>query len=84
MEADQSRSTGDLSPEERSTLRRSHERLRAASQELEALVATEPVRGRWDPEPAPPEILEATRAVLAEAYAEMTRCHGEILGAPAG
>ncbi|MEA2266338.1 MAG: hypothetical protein QOE27_1921 [Solirubrobacteraceae bacterium] len=85
MEADQMRrSTADLSAEERQTLRRSHERLRAASQELEGLVATESVRGRWDPEPPPPEILDAARAAVGDAYEEMARCHLEILGAPAG
>jgi hypothetical protein len=80
--ADQTRSTAQLSPAERKQLRRSHERLRAASQELEGLVATEPVRGRWEPEPPPPEILEAARANLARAYEEVSRCHQEILGNP--
>jgi hypothetical protein len=80
--ADQTRSTAQLSPAERKQLRRSHERLRAASQELEGLVATEPVRGRWEPEPPPPEILEAARANLTRAYEEVSRCHQEILGNP--
>ncbi len=80
MEADQTRSTAELTIEERKELRRSHERLRAASQELEGLVATEPVRGRWAPEPPPAEILEATRAELRRAYDEVVRCHAEILG----
>ena len=74
------RSTADLSIDERKQLRRSHERLRAASQELEGLVATEPVRGRWEPEPPPPEILDATRAELGapstSSRAATTRCSG--------
>ncbi|MGI8801302.1 MAG: hypothetical protein ACR2KV_03885 [Solirubrobacteraceae bacterium] len=80
MEADQIRTTADLSPDQRKQLRRTHERLRAASQELEGLVATEPVRGRWDPEPPPPEILDTARAGLRQAYEELTRCHEELLG----
>ncbi len=82
MQADQTRSTADLSPEERKQLRRCHERLRAASQEVEGLVATEPVRGRWEPEPPPAEILEAARANLSRAYEELTRRHQEVLGTP--
>jgi hypothetical protein len=81
VEADRTRSTADLSSEERKQLRRAHERLRAASQELEGLVATEAVRGRWEPEPPPSEILDASRADLRRAYEELARCHDEILGA---
>jgi hypothetical protein len=80
--AEQTRSTAQLSPDERKRLRRSHERLRAASQELEGLVATEPVRGRWEPEPPPPEILETARVNLRRAYEELARCHQEVLGIP--
>lgn len=83
METDETRSTADLSIEERLQLRRSHERLRAASQELEGLVATEPVRGRWEPEPPPAAILEVARDGLRRAYEELARCHIEILGPPA-
>ncbi len=84
VEADQeTRSTADLSTEERKQLRRAHERLRAASQEVEGLVATEAVRGRWDPEPPPPPILDAAREGLQRAYDELTRVHQEILGGPA-
>jgi len=50
-------------------VRRAHERLRTASKELQSLVATEPMKGRWEPEPAPAEILEAAQEELREAYA---------------
>jgi hypothetical protein len=46
-------------------------------------VATEPIRNRWEPEPAPPEILAAARAELRRTYEELTRCHEEILTAVA-
>jgi hypothetical protein len=66
---------------ERARLRRAHHNLRAASQEeLEALVATEPLRNRWEPEPAP-EILAAARAELLRTFEELTRCHDEVLTA---
>jgi hypothetical protein len=77
---DPPRSTADLSADERKQLRRAHERLRAASQELEGLVATESVRGRWEPEPPPAPILEAARLDLQQAYDALARCHEEILG----
>lgn len=76
----------DLSAEERRQLHRSHQRLRNASQALEALVATEPIRGRWNPEPATPEALDGARAELRRAYEGLARCHHELLGwdAPPG
>ncbi|MGH2917802.1 MAG: hypothetical protein ACRDLS_04270 [Solirubrobacteraceae bacterium] len=74
------RAPEDLSEDERKTLRRAHERLRSASQELQALEATEPIKNRWTPEPAPPEILEAARADVHRAYGELARCHREMLG----
>ncbi len=80
MGSDASRRAEDLSTEERTQLRRAHERLRTASHELESLVATEPVRARWEPEPAPPEILAAARAELRGAYEAVTIRHREILG----
>jgi len=70
----------ELTPEERARLRRAHERLRTASQELQSLVATEPIKGRWEPEPAPAEILNAAREELSCAYAELTACQAEVLG----
>ena len=77
---DGARGAEELSAEERQRLRRAHERLRAASKELEVLVATEPIKGRWAPEPAPPEILATARADLQRAYDEVQRSQQEILG----
>lgn len=70
----------ELTEEERRQLRRAGERLRTASKELESLVATEPIKNRWAPEPAPPEILEAARAELAVAWSELARGYRELLG----
>lgn len=72
--------TDELTAEERHRLRRAHERLRAASKDLEALIATEPIKGRWAPEPAPPEILDAAHAGLRRAYEDVVRCQQEVLG----
>jgi len=74
------RTPEDLSEEERKRLRRAHERLRTASQELQALEATEPIKNRWEPEPAPAEFLEGGRTDLYRAYAELVACHRELLG----
>ena len=71
---------GEPSPEERVRLRRAHERLRSASKEVQSLVATDPIKGRWEPEPAPAEILEAAREELRQAYSGLTACQAEILG----
>jgi hypothetical protein len=70
----------ELSEDERRRLRRAGERLRTASKELESLVATEPIKNRWEPEPAPPEILDAARAELATAWSELVRGYRELLG----
>jgi hypothetical protein len=70
----------ELSEDERRRLRRAGERLRTASKELESLVATEPIKNRWEPEPAPPEILDAARAELATAWSELARGYRELLG----
>ncbi len=80
MGTDASRGPEDLSTQERTQLRRAHERLRTGSRELEALVATEPIRARWEPEPAPPEILDAARAELHAAYDGLMIRYREILG----
>ncbi|HUR85031.1 MAG TPA: hypothetical protein VMY78_06770 [Solirubrobacteraceae bacterium] len=69
-----------LGAEDRQRLRRAHERLRAASKDLEVLIATEPIKNRWEPEPAPPEILDVARADLQRAYAEVVRNQRELLG----
>jgi len=60
-------------------LHRAYQRLRNTSQALEALVATDPIRGRWAPEPAPAEALRAARADLAKAYEELDRRHRELV-----
>ena len=70
----------ELSEDERRRLRRAGERLRTASKELESLVATEPIKNRWEPEPAPPEILDAARVELATAWSELSRGYREVLG----
>jgi len=70
----------ELSEDERRRLRRAGERLRTASKELESLVATEPIKNRWEPEPAPPEILDAARVELATAWSELARGYRELLG----
>ena len=70
----------ELTEEERRQLRRAGERLRTASKELESLVATEPIKNRWAPELAPPEILEAARSELATAWSELVRGYREVLG----
>ncbi|MDQ3721603.1 MAG: hypothetical protein M3376_00725 [Actinomycetota bacterium] len=70
----------ELTEDERRQLRRAGERLRTASKELESLVATEPIKNRWAPEPAPPEILDAARSELAAAWSELARGYRELLG----
>jgi len=73
--------SGEPSQEQRVQLRHAHERLRTASKELQALVASDPVKGRWDHEWAPAEILRAAHEELQQAYERLTVCHREILGA---
>jgi len=70
----------ELTEDERRQLRRAGERLRTASKELESLVATEPIKNRWTPEPAPPEILDAARDELGTAWTELVRGYRELLG----
>jgi hypothetical protein len=70
----------DLSEDERRRLRRAHERVRTATYEVMALVATEPIKNRWAPEPAPPEILDAARGELQTAWDELGRSYRELLG----
>ena len=70
----------ELTADERRLLRRANERLRTASKELEALVATDPIKNRWEPDPAPPEILQAARDELATAWTELQRRYRELLG----
>lgn len=80
MMAPMARPPEELTDDERRRLRRAHERLRAAVQSIQALVATEPISRRWEPEPAPPEIVEGARAELNAAWEELERCYLELLG----
>lgn len=70
----------ELSDDDRRRLRRAHERLRTATQEIMSLVATEPIKNRWAPEPAPPEILAAARSELQSAWDELSRSYRELFG----
>jgi len=72
--------TVDPSQEDRTRLRVSHGRLRTASKDLESLLVTEPIKGRWDAGAVPAEVLDAARRELGEAYVRLTACHAEILG----
>lgn len=74
------RAPEELSADERRRLRRAHERLRTATQEVMSLIATEPIKNRWEPEPAPPQILAAARAELQAAWDELARSYRELLG----
>ncbi len=74
------RRAAQLAAEERERLHRAHQRLRNASSALEALVATEPLKGRWDPQPATDEALDGARGDLERAYRELSRAHVELLG----
>ena len=74
------RTPEDLTEDQRRRLRRASEGLRTAAQELQSLVATEPIKNRWPPEPAPPEILAAARGELQTAWEELARSYRELLG----
>jgi hypothetical protein len=76
--------TVDPSQEDRTRLRVSHGRLRTASKDLESLLVTEPIKGRWDAGSVPAEVLDAARGELGEAYARLAATHTEILGELAG
>jgi hypothetical protein len=83
--SDRQPSPDQLSEEDRERIRLAHHRLRKASQELEALVAPRSMRGRWEPVPAPPEVMDTVRRELADAYEEVAKVHHELLGwAPPG
>jgi hypothetical protein len=77
---EQSPGAQELTAEERQRLRRAHERLRSASKELEVLVATEPIKNRWTPEPAPDAILNTARGDLQRAWQGVVEAQREILG----
>ena len=70
----------ELSEEDRERIRLAHHRLRKASQELEALLATKSMRGRWEPVSAPREVLESARLELATAYESVVKLEQELLG----
>ncbi|MGH9038667.1 MAG: hypothetical protein ACRDZ3_00375 [Acidimicrobiia bacterium] len=70
----------DLSEDERHRLHRAHQRVRNASQALEALTVIEPVKGRWTPTPAPEEALQAARLAFQEATQAVWRAEKELLG----
>jgi hypothetical protein len=70
----------ELDAEERQRLHRAHQRLRNASQALEALTVVEPVRGRWVAKSAPPEALDAAQADLRDAWHELWQAQRDVLG----
>ncbi|HEX2698892.1 MAG TPA: hypothetical protein VHM89_01650 [Acidimicrobiales bacterium] len=70
----------ELGEEEAERLRRSHGRLRKASQDLEAFTVPKRMRGRWDNAPVPAEAMDAARAELHAAYVALWSVHGELLG----
>jgi hypothetical protein len=76
--SDDPRRPEDLTADERTTLHRAHQWLRNASSALEALTATDPIRGRWAPAPAPDEALDGARADLRNAYAAIVKHHQEL------
>lgn len=70
--------TGDFDAEERQRLRIVHHRLRNASQAIESLLATEPMKGRWAPAPAPAEAVEGAKNEFDQAYQAVLACHREL------
>jgi hypothetical protein len=74
------RSPQELAEDERARLHRAHQRLRNASQALEALTVVEPVRGRWVAQSAPAEALDAAGAELHAAWQELWHAQRELLG----
>jgi DNA-binding SARP family transcriptional activator len=69
----------ELSEEQRQRLHRAHQRLRNASNALEALTVVEPVRGRWVATPVPAEALEGAQNDFHDAYRQLWRTHQELL-----
>jgi hypothetical protein len=69
-----------LSEDERQRLHRAHQRMRNASQALEALTVIEPVRGRWVAKRPPVEALEIAQVELHGACQEVWRVQHELLG----
>ena len=73
------RRTGDFDADERQRLRIVHHRLRNASQAIESLLATEPLKGRWAPAPAPAEAVDGAKNELDQAYQAVVACHHDLL-----
>ena len=80
------RTPQDLSEDERQRLHRAHQRLRNASQALEALTVVAPVRGRWKAAPAPVGALADAQLQLQQACQEVWSAGQDLLGLepPAG
>lgn len=77
---DERRRPEELSEDERARLHRAYQRVRNASQALEALTVVEQLPRRWVPEPAPPGAVEAAWAEFHDAYLEVRRVLAELLG----
>jgi len=78
--SDEPRRPEHLTADERTQLHRAHQWLRNASSALEALTATDPMRGRWTPAPAPDEALDGARADFTNAYQAIVRHHRKLFG----
>ncbi|MDQ6616948.1 MAG: hypothetical protein M3083_19910 [Actinomycetota bacterium] len=78
MAEDTSRRSRDFTVEERQRLRIVHHRLRNASQAIESLLATEQLRGRWAPEPAPSEAVDGAMEEFDQAYRAVVDCHRDL------
>ena len=79
-EPDFPRRPEDLTDGEREQLRVAHQRLRKASQDCESLVTATSPRGRWDPTPVPPEVLDSAGEALERGYQDVWRLHRSLLG----
>ena len=80
MAPEQQRPPEDLTEEEAERVRRSHYRLRKASQDLEAFTAPKRMRGRWEPAPVPDEAMDAARAEMVTSYRDLWLAYQELLG----
>jgi hypothetical protein len=74
------RGPADLDEDERARLSRAPNRLRNASQALEALTASPKQRGRWEPRPPTDEALDAARDELRAAWDAVWRAEAELFG----
>jgi hypothetical protein len=75
---DEPRRPQHLTADERTALHRAHQWLRNASSALEALTATDPIRGRWAPGPAPGAARDGARGGFRNGYAAIVRLHREL------